>query len=68
MKAKNITAKKNLCGIGACPSVFETDRASFIVIGTVPAAKDLPRNILKKIGKNEMAIEIPKALLQNKNS
>ena len=59
MKAKNITSRKNLCiGLG-CPSVFETDRNSFIVVGAVPASNKLPRNVLSKIGKGEVAVEIP---------
>jgi hypothetical protein len=64
MKAKNITSRKNYCGIGACPSVFETDRNSLIVIGAVPASNKLPRNILNKIGKGEVAVEIPKGTLK----
>jgi hypothetical protein len=64
MKAKNITRNKNLCGYVGCPSVFETDRNSLIVIGAVPASNKLPRNILNKIGKGEVAVEIPKGTLK----
>ena len=60
MKAKNITSRRNLCVQGfGCPSVFETDRNSFIVVGAVPASNKLPRNVLSKIGKGEVAVEIP---------
>lgn len=64
MKAKNITPRRNLCVAGmGCSSVFETDHNSLIVVGTVPASNKLPRNVLNKIGKGEMAVEIPKGTL-----
>src|ERR1035441_3724732 len=65
MKVKNITPHKkshgNLCVAGmGCSSVFETDRNTFIVVGKIPATKDLPRNVLKKLGKGEAVVEVPK--------
>lgn len=64
MKVKNIASNKKLCADLACPCIFETDRDSFIVVGTIPATTDLPRNVLKKLGKGEMAVEVPKNILE----
>jgi hypothetical protein len=43
--------------------VFETDRNSFLVVGTIPAMKELPRAVLKKLGKGEIVVEIPRRVL-----
>ena len=64
MKAKNITSRKNYCGIGACPSVFETDRETIIIVGSIPANNDLPQSIRRKMGRGEVAVEVPKGLLE----
>ena len=64
MKAKNITPDKSLCGVAECPSVFETDRNSYLVVGTVPAMRDLPRCVLKKLGKGEVVVEVPRGTLE----
>ena len=63
MKAKEITPAEARCGIGPCPSVFKTDRGTFVVIGSIPALNELPRNIQKKLGKGEVAIEVPQNIL-----
>jgi hypothetical protein len=63
MKAKNITPSSGRCGVGPCPSVFETDDNSFIVIGAVTTIDKLPRNVLKKIGKGETAVVMPRKTL-----
>jgi len=65
MKAREITQKKVLqcvAGLG-CPSIFETDRKTLIIVGSVPANNDLPANIRRKMGKGEMAVEIPTMVL-----
>ena len=66
MKAKEITPVEARCGVGPCPSIFKTDRGTFIVVGSVPAGKELPRNVLRKLGKGEVAIEVPLNVLQLK--
>ena len=66
MKAKEITPKEGRCvGIG-CPSVFKTDRKTLIIVGSIPANGDLPRNVRKKMGKGEVAVEIPAQTLPSK--
>jgi hypothetical protein len=65
MKAREITQKKALlcvAGVG-CPSVFETDRKTLIIVGSIPANNDLPANIRRKMGKGEVAVEIPTMVL-----
>ena len=64
MKAKNITPKGAQCGLGpACPAIFQTDRGTYVIVGSIPAMDDLPRNIRKKVGKGETAVEIPDNVL-----
>ena len=66
MKAKDITPKLNKCvGIG-CSSIFKTDRGTFLIVGSIPAANELPRNVRKKLGKGEVAVEIPQGILASK--
>lgn len=61
MKAIEITPKGVLlCGALGCSSVFETDRKTIIVVGSVPANNDLPANIRRKMGRGEVAVEIPR--------
>lgn len=63
MKAKEITPVAARCGVGPCPSIFQTDRGTFIVVGSIPAANELPRKVRKKLGKGEVAIEVPQNVL-----
>lgn len=60
MKVREITPRKLLCGVGPCPAVFKTDRETVIIIGSIPANNDLPQSIRRKMGRGEVAIEIPK--------
>jgi len=46
-----------------CPSIFKTNHKSLIIIGTIPAMNKLPRNVLRKLGKGELAIEVPREIL-----
>jgi hypothetical protein len=64
MKVREITPKKLLCGAGPCPAVFKTDRETIIIVGSIPANNDLPQSIRRKIGRGEVAIEVPKSLLE----
>lgn len=66
IKAKEINKTNVSCGIGACPSVFKTNRGTVIVVGSVPANADLPLSVRKKMGKGEMAIELPAEILIGK--
>lgn len=63
MKAKEITPAAARCGVGPCPSIFQTDRETFLVVGSIPAVNELPRNVRKKLGKGEVVIEVPRNVL-----
>jgi len=63
MKAKEITPKKLLCGVGPCPAVFKTDRKTIIVVGSIPANNDLPPCIRRKMDRGEVAVEIPEGMM-----
>lgn len=54
------TPESLVCLIGQCPAIFETDRGTYVVIGQI--VQDL-EGIKGRIGKNEIAIEIPQKLL-----
>lgn len=56
-----ITPKAFKCFVGACPSVFKTNRGTFILIGkTVNQAPEIVKN---KVGSDEFVIEIPQELI-----
>jgi hypothetical protein len=61
--AVEITQANLFCAVAACPSVFETDRGTFVLIGEKVNPKDAPEKIKNKIGAGEAAIEIPKGLI-----
>lgn len=63
MKAKEITPAEARCAVGPCPSIFQTDRGTFLVVGSIPAVNELPLNVRKKLGKGEVAVEIPQNVL-----
>ncbi|MEK6758067.1 MAG: hypothetical protein AABX88_02970 [Nanoarchaeota archaeon] len=62
--SKEVTPKAEICGIGACPAIFETNQSSYAIIGKKIDAKKL--GISNRVGKNEILIEIPKKILDNK--
>ena len=57
------TPDKLYCLIGTCPSVFETDEGTFLIIGKKLNIKNIPEEVKRKIGSDEMIIEIPKNLI-----
>ena len=61
---KELTPKEMLCIIGGCPAIFETNKDSYIVIGKIQNATHL--GISNRVSKNEIIIEVPKKLLDNK--
>ena len=65
MKTKEITPRKARCvGIG-CAAIFKTDRGTRIVVGQVPAMKELPREVLEKLSSGYVAVEVPSAVLKH---
>ncbi len=61
-KVKEISPD-NYCVLGSCPSVFETDKGTFLIIGKKLDNEKIPDEVKKKIGSNEMVIEVPKNLI-----
>lgn len=65
MKIKEVTPKAFSCGVGPCPSIYETDRDSYLIVGAVVNEKDPKPLKILRIGKNETVIEVPKNLILN---
>ena len=63
MKIYERTPNSLYCAIGACPSVFETEKETFLIIGKKLDNDKVPDEVKKKIGKDEMVIEVPKNLI-----
>jgi hypothetical protein len=61
---KELTPKLEMCIVGSCPAIFETNKKSYAVIGKVLNAKEL--GIGKRVGKNEVLIEVPKNIIDKK--
>ena len=62
---KELTPKIEMCGIGACPAIFETNQNSYAIIGKKINAQKL--GISKRVGKDEVLIEIPRNILDSKS-
>lgn len=63
IKVTEITPDSMHCGVGACPAIYETDQASFIIIGSRLNAQHVKQLFPAKLGLGEVAIEVPKELL-----
>lgn len=61
---RDLTPDTHRCGIGACPAVFETDRGTIVLVGKVLSDTDRAQ-LAERIGEGEVAIEIPRDLIQN---
>lgn len=60
MQLKNVLGGNNCWG-GDCPTIYESDRGTFVVQGSLISANDLTD---LTIPKNEGLVEIPEALLR----
>lgn len=65
MTATEITPERFRCGIGACPSVFKTDRGTYVIIGKISEDVLSNESIKMKIGKDEFAVELPIEIINN---
>lgn len=63
MKLKDITPKEDLCAIGACPAVFESDRDTYVVVGKILPHSETSVLIPGRVGEDEIAVEVPKRIL-----
>lgn len=59
----DLTPSSFSCLIGACPAIFETDQKTYIIIGSVVDSKTVKELLPGRVGKGEIAIEIPQELL-----
>lgn len=51
------------CLACACPSVFETNKGTYIIIGKKLKMEEITQEVKNKIGEGEIAVEIPKGLI-----
>ena len=62
MKIRDVTPQCFSCTEGHCPAVYETDRGTYLIIGSKVV---LPDNLLPgKIGTDETIVEVPVELIQ----
>jgi hypothetical protein len=61
LKIRELTPTAMRCIFGQCPALFETDRETLIVIGRV---LEDPTILEGRIGKGEVAIEVPRNLFK----
>jgi hypothetical protein len=66
MKLTDITPSSLRCGDDGCscgcPAIFSTDEGGYVLIGSLMDAQKL--GIAKRVGKGEVAIRVPAALLK----
>lgn len=65
MKTKNITPIELYCAVGGCPTLYQTDRDTLIIVGRQLTSKEKKTLLGDHIGKNETAVEIPVSLVSN---
>lgn len=63
IEAIEITPSTLRCGVGVCPSVFDTQDGSFLIIGKRLEDKDIPGIVKRKIGRDETVIQVPRELI-----
>jgi len=51
------------CGIGSCPAIYETEKGTYLIVGQ-QVGEYLAQIPLGKVGRGEVAIEVPKSLLE----
>ncbi len=51
------------CVACACPSVFETNRGTYMIVGKELNQKEISKEIKDKIGTGETGIEVPRELV-----
>jgi len=57
MKVRDVTPISMRCAGGACPAIYETDRETFLIVGSLV---EIPEGVPpEKVGQNERLIEVP---------
>ena len=68
---KEITPKSHYCGVGVCPAIYSPEQKSevYLIIGKLipkDSLKDVKLGDLeKKIGEDEVLIEVPRGLIDD---
>jgi len=68
MSVINITPIKMVCGLSACPAIYETDKDTYLVIGKNIQTEGIPDEVKRKIGEGETCVEVPKGLIDKLNA
>ena len=68
MTTVEITPAAFSCVLTACPSIFKTDKGTYIIVGKKLDLKEVAREVQDKIGDGEIGVEIPKGLLDDLTS
>lgn len=62
MKIIDKTPAELACLVGACPSIFELENGTFVIVGKI-LEKNIDSKIMNKIGVGETCIEVPRELI-----
>ncbi len=65
LKLIEVTPKEYQCVIGACASVFKTNRNTYILIGKQIDKIEYNSLLNQKVGFGETAIELPQAIIDD---
>lgn len=60
---REITPQTMRCMEIGCPAAFETDEGTCLIVGTLVKSEEIPMEIRRRIGPDEMVIQVPSALL-----
>ena len=66
IKLQKELTPEGMCTLVSCPAIFETNNESYALIGKKLDAKKL--GISKRVGKDEILIEVPKKLIDGKRN
>ncbi|MCD4666891.1 hypothetical protein K8R47_03715 [archaeon] len=58
---KKVSSMDGGCIVGGCPEIYDTEQDVYLIIGKKVNPKEA--GLVKKLGDNEVLIEIPKGLL-----
>ena len=69
-KIKEITPESMVCGVGPCPGIYDhKEKGKYLIIGNIADAKNYKIDgisLERKVGPNEVLIEIDKKLIDEK--
>lgn len=67
LKIINITPQSLHCIAAACPTIFKTNKETYIIIGKKLSEDELSQDVKNKVSFDEIAVEIPQSLLAELN-